>query len=118
MIVITGCDQKISPDSDLVGSWTWISSSGGFAGSIQTPANSGDEISIEFTKSRFKKYVNGVLKDDLRYSITLDESIYSTERLEIIKFSNGWRQSYSATKDTLILNDECYDCYQYIYKRN
>jgi len=118
ILVVTGCDQKISPDSNLVGTWTWISSSGGFAGSIETPMSSGEDIRIEFTKSRFKKYVNGVLTEDLRYSIRLDESIFSTEKMEIIKFSNGWKQSYSTMSDTLLLNDECFDCYQSVYKRD
>ena len=99
-------------------SWLWVSSSGGFAGTIETPASTGNEVVIEFTAKTFKRYVNGSLDEDLRYKVKLEESIFSTELEEVVTFSNGWRQSYLINGDTLFLSDECFDCYGHVYIRN
>lgn len=112
VINLAGCNKGISPESELIGNWMWISTSGGFDGRIVTPGTNGDEISIEITKTRFKTYINGTLSEDIEYSIQLGPSIYSSEDVSIITFENGLRQSYSVTKSSLILKDECYDCFR------
>ena len=115
--LLLSCDQKIEPDSNLLGTWTWVKSTGGFAGGTNTPSSTGQQITIEFSKNRYKKYVNGSLVDDLSYVIKLDNSIYSTENEEIIIYGNEWRQTFVVTEQSLILSDECYDCFLHEYKR-
>ena len=116
-IFLVACDSGIDPDSKLLNRWQWVSSSGGFAGTVQTPSTTGEEITIEFSSKKYKKFVNGSLTEDLRYKVKLEESIFSTEDEEIINYSNGWRQSYLIRNDTLFLSDQCYDCFGHIYIR-
>ena len=115
--LLLSCDEKIEPDSNLLGTWIWVKSTGGFAGRTDTPSSTGQQITIEFSKNRYKKYVDGDLVDDLRYVIKLDNSIFSTEMEEIIIYRNDWRQTFLVTEQSLILSDECYDCFQHEYKR-
>jgi hypothetical protein len=117
-VVLLSCESAVEPDSRLLDSWQWVSSSGGFAGTMETPASTGEEVMIEFTAKKFRKYVNGSLTEELGYKVKLEESIYSTEPEEVINYSNGWRQSYLIKDDTLYLSDQCYDCYGYIYVKN
>jgi hypothetical protein len=115
--LVLSCDSKITPSNDMLGTWTWVKSVGGFAGQVNTPASSGDQITIEFSKNRYKKYVNGTMEDDLKYSIKLEKSIFNDENIEVITFSNGWKQSYSINDSSLFLSDECYDCFLHEYTR-
>ena len=117
LLFLLSCNTGFEPDSKVLLSWTWVQSSGGFAGQTTTPASTGDEIRIEFTTKTYKKYVNSVLEEDLKYSVAEEKSIISNEPVEIITFSNGWRQSYEVTDSTLFLMDECYDCFMHEYKK-
>ena len=113
--VVLACDNGVEPDSPFLGKWTWVSSSGGFAGTIETPASTGKVISVEFTRKKFRKYVNSVLTEEMKYSVATEKSIFSTSELEIITYSHDWRQSYLVKGDTLFLSDECYDCFGHVY---
>jgi hypothetical protein len=53
-------------------------------------------------------------------SFTLGESkvpIIGTEKLTTINFEDGQLQGYEVRGDTLLLFDQCYDCYSHTYKR-
>lgn len=113
--LLLACENRVKPDVNLVNNWQWLSSSGGFAGQILTPASTGDEVSIEFTSKKFRRYKNGSQVEDLRYSVKLEKSIFSTEDVEVINYSNDWRQTYRIAGDTLYLSDECYDCFFHTY---
>ena len=49
----TNQDEK----PDIIGSWTWVESSGGFAGKTINPETTGDSISIVFTKKKYKYFI-------------------------------------------------------------
>lgn len=114
-LLIISCDSGINPDSALLTEWDWVSSIGGFAGTISTPATTGENVSIEFTKSTYRKYVDGDLRVEMNYNHANGESIYSAETVPIITYHNNWRQSYTIKGDTLFLNDECFDCFGHVY---
>lgn len=118
LVLLAACNSTVDPDRQLLDSWQWVSSSGGIAGVIQTPASTGDQVVIEFSDKTYEKYVNGSLDEDLGYRVKMEESIFSTDLEEIITYSNGWRQSYMIRGDTLFLSDECYDCFGHVYVRN
>lgn len=117
LIFITSCDSGVKPEHGLMYQWNWLGSSGGFAGQTITPASTGDKIIIEFTSKKYLKYVNGQLEEEVRYSIKEGESIFSTQKTNIIELRSGWRQSYKISGDTLFLADECFDCSGHVYVR-
>lgn len=75
-------------------------------------------------------YHNQLAVDTTTFDITMGRSIYSNTVVELIAYSDGRKQSYylqacnkiipdagKVTRcETLILQDECYDCYRGTFK--
>jgi hypothetical protein len=127
VIIIEGCSKNIiipNPELEkLFGTWEWIQSSGGFAGKTTTPVTTKIVKRIEFSKNgTYKSYENNILKDRRYFSISAGESIFSKKQAYILQYSDpsskkefGIKQSIIINKDSLFLNDECYDCFKNIY---
>jgi len=77
-----------------------------------TPKTTGNEIIIEFSLNTCKKYVNGILDNEITYKIEMGNSIIKNEETDIITLENEWRQSIELNGNKLTLYDECYDCFQ------
>ncbi len=119
IIVLIGCfqNENDNPNSQLIGEWNWIQSTGGFAGTTETPESTGNEISIVFTDSIFKRFVNGILDTEENYTIELGESIRNSEETELIIYEYRIKQSFENIDDTLMLYDECIDGYTSKYMK-
>ena len=107
-----------SSTSELIGAWNWTTSIGGIDGRTETPESIGKTISIEFTDTMFRKFVDGVLEIETSYTIETGPSIRSTEHIEVIVYTNGMKQSFTITSSELSLFDECYDCFVSTYTRD
>lgn len=115
-------DNSIYVDTPvaLIGSWNWLYSSGGIAGTISTPQSTGETKRIEFdSDNNLRLFVNDKLKEALTFKIEKGKSITSQDSVLILtNIYHGIRQSITfRTADTLILFDECYDCYEHHYSR-
>ena len=116
--MLSFCSKEESQIKDkLIGEWTWVESSGGFAGKIETPSTTGKEITIEFSSEKYIKYVNGDIESEMTYTIEKGSSIRTTEETYLIVYENGKKQSVELIDNKLILYDECHDCYQNEYVR-
>jgi len=72
----------------LFGKWEWVETSGGFAGKIITPQNSGRSEEVEFTKHGiYMKYNAGYLLDKKKFNITEGKSILNKNKVYLISFS-------------------------------
>jgi len=114
---VSDCSKNDDPKitAELLGKWNWIESSGGFAGKTETPATTGNSITIEFTREKYIKYVNGLAEQEMTYQIEKGKSIRKTEDSFLILYENGRKQSIEIIDNKLILFDECHDCYQNEY---
>jgi hypothetical protein len=110
----------------LIGKWNWIESSGGFGGGVLTPKTEAYTINIEFTKKNiFKSYKDGVFNMQSNVKFNIGKSIYSSELKTIITYYRGKERDMSIMndsfeftgKDTLILKQECNDCYTRTFVR-
>lgn len=110
----------------LVGKWNWIESSGGFGGGVLTPKSEAYTIHIEFTKKNiFKSYKDGVFNMQSNLKFNIGKSIYTAEPTTIISYYRGKEKDMSMMndsfefkgKDTLILKQECHDCYTRTFVR-
>jgi hypothetical protein len=106
--------------SKLEGKWEWISSTGGFMGHTITPDSAGyDKQRLEFywddeflfyradTLYTQGRYSFERLRDNqlqLSYTVENDKS----QPTQIVEFTDG---------DTLIMIDQCTDCYTHTYAR-
>ena len=117
--VLFGCSTPTHSDAagQITGEWVWIESSGGIAGTTQTPESTEKEITLQISNSSIKQFINGTLEANRAYTIERRESLVFGELREMIVYDNGFRQSFSITGNRLILIDDCNDCFQAEYER-
>ena len=120
--------ESIPEMKKLYGTWEWVQSSGGFGGGGSTPSSVGYTQTLEFNKNgTMKRFKNELEESQLFFSITKGSTIYSSGNATLINYtSNALSHSHDQLttqsvsfggQDTLFLNDECYDCYGYVYIR-
>lgn len=118
-LLFTGCSLVPGhTKNDLLGSWDWVSSVGGFAGWTLTPESEGYHQTLTFYDNQF--YV--VTRD----GEPIEQGMYNTKLVEwdesrklIIKFESALDGAIvHLSGDTLQLADMCYDCYYHLYIRS
>jgi len=122
-IILTSCSSENSgaPTNKAVqGKWKWVQSTGGFAGTTNTPESTNQVIYIEFSGNSFKKYTNGTLTSDLKFVVKTQKSIFGGEKPMLISTdpkSDFAAISFEIKEDKLYLNEECSDCFSSVYVR-
>jgi len=102
--------------NNIIGTWVWVETSGGFAGITKTPQSTGKTMRLVISDSTVKKYVNDTLRSELTYTIKSQSSIMGQISSMII-YENSAKQSFVVQGDNLILKDQVFDGFQYVYKR-
>lgn len=106
--------------SAMIGSWNWLSSSGGFAGVTYTPESTGEVRKIVFSSdNKIGYYVNGSLTAEHPFHLEKSISIFTNDSTLMLIVEPGTiMQSISFPNiDTLELNDELFDGFEHEYKR-
>jgi hypothetical protein len=111
--------KTLDVPGDLVGSWSWISSCGGYGGGCRTPESTGEIRKIYFHSDHsYKYYVNENLKYEGVFHLEIARSITGNDSALILTTQNLLPQSITfRTTDTLELFEECYDGFQHNYNR-
>ena len=93
-IFFSSCTKEELPQisSGIIGKWAWVKSSGGIAGVTLTPETEGKQITIEFSSSTVKRYINGNLESEMTYRIESGTSIYKTGNTDLIIYENEMKQ--------------------------
>jgi len=118
----------LTPDNDekqLMGKWRWIETSGGFGGQISNPETEKITMSIEFLpKGIIREYKNKEFISRINYVLENGKSIYFPEEVKLINYLDKdpsvqarVRDYFEIKGDTLILKNECYDCFTKIFIR-
>lgn len=123
-IILASCgseDFNASKRKSLEGKWNWVQSSGGFAGTTNTPESSNQVIYLEFSGNSFKKYINGKISADYTFVIKTQKSIFGDEKPMIVSDNPDKyfvAMSFEIQGDKLYLSEECYDCFGSVYVRS
>jgi hypothetical protein len=111
------------PDPELekiFGKWSWVRTSGGFAGKTITPVSEGYTARFEFNSDgTYKKYKNETLTEQKKFSFLQATSINNHQPVWVISFDGSALKmavSFSGN-DTLILNEQAYDGFSHTYIR-
>lgn len=107
-----------TPKDALIGKWGLFAKSGGIRGNTETFDTEPKSI-IEFTPDhKYKMFDGDSLKMVTSYHFVESKSIFTQKSTSLLKIENSFiSQSYSIHGDTLVLSDECYDCFSRSYKR-
>ena len=117
--ILSSCTKKDDIDvaSEILGTWTWVKSTGGVSGNTETPESTGKEITLEVTEDTYKRYVDGDLEIELSYFLVNGRSIWTPVITDLLVFEDDSKQSVEMSTDKLSLYEECYDCYVHEYIR-
>ena len=105
-------------NAKLLGKWEWIESKGGLSGnSIITPNSTNKTVYLEITNDKIKRFENGILISNIFYVLESKRSIFSGTFVQTIVYDQSaqMQQSFGITNNSLILNDECYDCFAHTF---
>jgi len=121
------CDKNEPPSlapslkvpDELAGFWSWDYSCGGIGRWYHTPESTGENRKIYFDfDNNYLYFVNNILKSESRFTLEKSKSITGNDSALIVRNIQGFPQSISFRSiDTLILFEECYDCYEHHYTR-
>ena len=111
LIIVSSCgckkDNSFNNSSDLIGSWSWLSTCAGSYTDCFTPATTHRLNRIVFTTdSIYNFYQNDTLKSTTKfhtYTSISDDGKYTTH---FIKYDSASMERYSITHDTLSLIDD------------
>ncbi len=93
LLSICSCSPKAEVSfegSDLIGSWDWVSTGGGFTGKLnETPASTGTTVRLDLlANGRYTIAEDGDEHSQGTYTITLQRSIYSGGEDRYITYSD------------------------------
>ncbi len=118
LLTLTGCSKISAPNENarkIFGKWDYKSNSGGFSGaggSNRFCQNCWIEITNHGEFNVFEG-TNQISTGNL--SIEMRESIFSVDPLPALVYQNGEYETYRFFGDTLLLSEERYDGYSYIF---
>ena len=106
---------------ELYGSWNWIKSQGGIAGITITPATAGYTRKVVYHYNLlYESYKNDSLELVSPFSVyDLAESPFGSHLFIHYEALPAYRDQYiyQLTRDTLVLGDNCIDCFVHTYVR-
>ncbi|SEH87188.1 hypothetical protein SAMN02927937_01874 [Paenimyroides aquimaris] len=112
--LILSCGILKKDSNSYNGTWILQSKSGGFAGMTKKPEK---ETKIVIKKEKMFSYEDGTLIAESAFKVEKGKVIQSTEPQDIIVGNKLMKQSIAVSGDTLIIADQCYDCFTYFYLR-
>lgn len=121
-----GCIRETSPvspaSSGIYGTWQWVKSTGGIAGTEQTPGTTGYTVVLVFTADgTYKYYRNTTLIETAHFTIRREQVTGYPNMIDVIHYEHEESHISQAIsfngKDTLNLGDLCIDCFGHQYIR-
>ncbi|RYM33478.1 hypothetical protein ERX46_11100 [Brumimicrobium glaciale] len=128
-IIFTGCEKDIEAPNDecskLIGEWEWSYSTAGFGFPIKTPKTEDYNQSIKFDKNgKHYLFIDEEISQVSQFFFKISPSIYETGNDYLIYYFNDkdYKKEIShsfefADNRTLVLSEQCYDCYSHVYLR-
>jgi hypothetical protein len=118
---IFGCGKINTPNAEskkIFGTWRFVYSSGGFSGAGNSSYDATDTYEYE-ENGTFSHLKGGQLIDQSSFSLQLGPSITSQTDQLLIHYGSGMSQQLTQScqihHDTLLLSDEVFDGFQYVF---
>lgn len=109
---IVGCASMKQSLIPYEGTWILKYQSGGFAGKTIVPNK---EIKLIIANKKISRYEDEQLLSEEDFKTIKGSTIQSDELKDIVVNNGISKQSIEQKGDTLIISDQCYDCFTYLY---
>jgi hypothetical protein len=120
-LFIVSCGKINTPNTEsekIFGTWRFVNSSGGFSGGGDVTYDATDTYEYK-ENGTFSHYKGSQLLDQSSFSLQLGPSITSQTDQLLVHYGNGMSQqlsqSFNIHHDTLLLSDEVFDGFQYVF---
>ncbi len=119
ILILTGCTKISVPNENarkIFGKWDFESNSGGFSGAGGSTKYC-DDCWIEITdRGTFLIYDGNDKKiSKSKFTIEMRKSIYDNEQHPAVVNKNGWSETFEVNDNALMLRDEAFDGYSYVF---
>ena len=118
--LLFGCGKIDTPNAEaekIFGTWRFVYSSGGFSGGGNSSYDASDTYEYE-ENGTFSHYKGSQLMDQSSFSLQLGPSITSQTDQLLIHYGGVLQQMTQSCQihhDTLMLSDEVFDGFQYVF---
>lgn len=118
VVLITACVSTRSTNRppEIVGNWEWVSTTGGFAGRTSTPTTTNTTQQMQITADSLFSYRSGELLEVESYRLVQAESSL-TQQVGWMMEGSGERVFVERKDSTLVLREDCWDCFTHTYHR-
>jgi hypothetical protein len=120
-VFVFGCGKINTPNAEsekIFGTWRFVYSSGGFSGAGNASYDATDTYEYK-ENGTFSHYKGSQLLDQSSFSLQLGPSITSQTDQLLVHYGSGMSQqlsqSFNIHHDTLLLSDEVFDGFQYVF---
>lgn len=119
-VLLFGCGKINTPNAEsekIFGTWRFVYSSGGFSGAGNSSYDATDTYEYK-ENGTFSHYKGSQLMDQSSFSLQLGQSIYSQTDQLLVHYDGAAQQltqSCQIHHDTLMLSDEVFDGFQYVF---
>ena len=116
--ITTSCSENnVDSGKNLVGTWSWKSSSGGIAGTTETPLSTGKNIDLKLTSDgKYFYFTNGIILSQGTYNLVTQNCIHDHTDKKVLIFSNDESMMIEKIDNSnLSLSDENYDGFSNLY---
>ena len=120
VVLLFGCGKINTPNAEaekIFGTWRFVYSSGGFSGAGNSSYDANDTYEYE-ENGTFSHRKDGQLLDQSSFSLQLGPSITSQTDQLLIHYGGVLQQMTQSCQihhDTLMLSDEVFDGFQYVF---
>lgn len=123
LAVFVSCSSQSANSSDidknLIGTWSWTSSSGGIAGTTSTPASTAKSVDLKIANDgKYFIYTNGILSSQGTCNLGIQKCIHDNTNKKVLIFSNDEPMMIEKIDNSnLLLSDENFDGFSNSYIR-
>ncbi len=118
-LIFTACDEEISGNSSVRGTWELDAKVEGMTGKVNQQSAGNGNI-LKFTETNFEKYQNGELSEKGTFKIIKDTSILTKKLGDRIIFNDiidNIKEFINIREDKMVIYIDAYDSPSDIYKK-
>ncbi|MBW2369840.1 MAG: hypothetical protein JRH15_18370, partial [Deltaproteobacteria bacterium] len=104
---------------DIVGTWSWVQSSGGIAGILETPESTGESRKVVFDdQGNVTYYTDNIVTLSSTYSLGESLTIFSDEPVPVVYVEGQLTLAYSFPAcGELELAEDVFDGFIHLYQK-
>lgn len=114
ILFLAACSSLQNSKKSYNGTWILQQQSGGFAGRTIKPEK---EIKLVIKNGKITRFEDNQLISQEDFKIEKGKLIHSSELQDIIISKKLMKEAISVKGDSLIISQQCYDCYSFLYTR-